>query len=229
MAGFSDTINNIYSFSFAGSSLITFGLVHITPQQQKFDRNLKSEHHVFVTFAPGEGGGNSRTYNFQKKISIKFSLMEIESLSFVLKNNAETTGGATAGYVKFANSKDGGQKKLSMRQQGEADKRKIQMGAMAGSNNVSITMAPDQAYALSSSLHEMFLMGNKLEIERMMKAPKLSAPKQQNNYTQSPQGYTAPTPDPQPQQQQNMQPTQDEAIGNAADQFSNMVMDNNPF
>jgi hypothetical protein len=246
MAGFSDTITNVYSFPFTANSLLTFDLVHITPQQQDNSRiNTKPEHCAFVNFAPGETNGNGRTYNFKNKIALKYSLLELEGLSFVLRNNAESNGMATNPYRKFANSQQGGQKSVSVWQGSQQKKvggkdvnaRTIFIQASAGSSKVSLSMTPDQAYAVSSSLHQMYLKGTELEINRMMKAPRLSnSPKNSNNNYQSNNnnsnsdnnnqgGFTAEQPN---NQQQPAQQTQNIGMDDAVNGFGSMI-DNNPF
>jgi hypothetical protein len=255
MAGFSDTITNLYSFPFTANSLITFDLVHMQPQQQNNQRvNTKPEHCAFVNFVPGEQqGGGGRTYNFKNKITLKYSLQELEGLYFVLKNNAETNGQAVTPYRKFANSQQGGQKSVSVWQSSQKKQvagkdvmqRTIFIQAQAGQSKVSLSMAPEQAYAVASSLHEMFLKGNTLEIERMIKAPRLSSGNNNNNYQSQNQGgnqsnnnnnggFTAAEPDQQ-QQQQNNAPVnnadsfdQQGNIDSAANQFGGMINDN-PF
>lgn len=237
MAGFNDTIENVYSFPFTANSLITFDLVHIIPQQnqQTMNRiNTKPEHSAFINFVPGEQGGNGgRTYNFKNKIALKYSLQELEGLSYVLRNNAETGGQATNPYRKFSNSQQGGQKSVSVWQGSqmkqvsgkEINVRTIFIQANAGQQKVSISMTPEQAYATSSALHEMYLKGTHLEIDRMMNAPRISNNNQNNNQTQG--GFVAQEPLAS-QQQQVSQNTMNSDISNAIDAFGGMI-DNNPF
>ncbi|MBC8427614.1 MAG: hypothetical protein H8D97_01855 [Proteobacteria bacterium] len=238
MVGFNDTISNVYSFPFTANSLLTFDLVHIIPQQQNVQRvNTKPEHSCFVNFVPGEGQGGSRTYNFKNKITLKYSLQEIEGLHFVLKNNAETNGQAVNPYRKFSNSQQGGSKSVSVWQGSQQKQvagkdisvRTIFIQAQAGQNKVSLSMSPEQAYAVASSLHEMFLTGNSLEIERMIKAPRISSGSNNNNSYQSQNnnnqngGFIAQ--EPEPQQEQSLMSSE---IASAANRFSGMINDN-PF
>lgn len=236
MSGFNDTVSNLYSFSFTANSLLKFDLVRIQPQQQTTQyKNEKSEHCAFVNFVPGEQTNNGgRTYNFQNKISLKYGLLELEGLRFVLKNNAETNGQASNPYRKFAKSQ-GGQKSVSVWQGSQTKEvagkvvnvRTIFIQAQTNQQKVSLSMTPDQAYAVAESLHQMYLKGTQLEIERMIQAPRLSSGNTNNNYqsnnnnNQQQEGFTAPPPDPPSQQQQ-------QSITNATDQFGSMI-DNNPF
>jgi len=201
--GFNDTITNIYTFPFTANSLLTFDLVHIQPQQQNTQQlNTKPEHIVFIRFVPGEiQSGNKRTYNFKNKIVLKYSLLEVEGLSFVLKNNAETNGFASNPYRKFSDSQQGGSKSVSIWQASQDKQmsgktvttRTIFIQAQSGSDKISLSMSPHQAYSISSALTKMFNVGTDLEIKRMMNAPKFA----NNNQSKGNSGgvFIAPEPD----------------------------------
>ena len=226
--GFNDTITNLYSFPFTANSLLTFDLVHMVPNKPNMDRvNTKPEVSAFVNFVPGEKTGNGRTYNFQNKITLKYSLLELEALHFVLKTHATSGGQAVTPYSKYAGGQSGGDnKKVGVWQSSAAKQiagqdmqvRTIFIQAVNGQNKVTINFTPDQAYAVSESLHQMYLKGTELEIDRMMTAPR---PSKQQNYQQQ-----------QPMQQQQVErPPQQQSNGidDMAGQFGDMVTSNNPF
>jgi hypothetical protein len=233
--GFNDTINNVYSFPFTANSLLTFDLVHMQPNKQDMDRiNTKPEHCAFVNFVPGEKTGGGRTYNFQNKITLKYSLLELEALHFVLRNHATTGGQAVTPYSKYAGGQSGGDnKKVGVWQASTVKKvagqdmqvRTIFIQAVNGQKKVTINFTPDQAYAVSESLHQMYLKGTELEIDRMMTAPRPS-----NSYQQKPQQQMQQQQvERQPEPQQQAPQLNNSGIDDMAGQFGDMVTSNNPF
>jgi hypothetical protein len=177
---YTDTLENVCSFSFPSNHLVVFALVRATPQQNiQQQNNAKPEYFSFLTLAPGEGGADSRTYNFQNKLVVKFSLQEIAGLSFVLKSWANGLGKAVFPYVKFARSANG-QKMVSVwegqQQQGNQPKaRTVQLSIKENNNNpVSISLTPDQAFAMAETLQAMFNKGIELEIHRQINSPKIN-------------------------------------------------------
>jgi hypothetical protein len=207
-----DTITNIYSFSFASNHLLSIDLVHILPSKQtNYAVNTKPEYCCFINMVPGEGTDNNKTYNFQKKITMKFSLFELEGLHGVLHSNALSTGVAFSPYKKFASTQDAGQKTLTIWQTSNNKKfgdkeisvRTIFIQLQHGQNKITLTASPDQVYSLGSTAHQIFLKGHGLEFERISKANKI--PKSNNysndNYkseekqSQPTGGFKAPEPD----------------------------------
>lgn len=179
---YTDTLENVCSFSFPSNHLVLFALVRATPQQNiQQQNNAKPEYFSFLTLAPGEGGADNRTYNFQNKLVVKFSLQEISGLSFVLKSWANGLGKAVFPYVKFARSANG-QKMVSVWEgqqqapQGNQPKpRTVQLSIKENNNNpVSISLTPDQAFAMAETLQAMFAKGIELEITRQINSPRVS-------------------------------------------------------
>jgi len=176
---YSDNLQNICSFAFPSNHLINFQLIRAVPNQSIQQSSAKAEYFSFITIAPGEGSNENRTYNFQNKINVKFSLQEIAGLSFVLKQWADGRGPTVLPYAKFARSAQG-TKSVSLwePQQNNTDGRpksrmiSITIKENNNGNGLTISITPDQAYSISVSLKELFTKGINLEFERQMNAPK---------------------------------------------------------
>jgi len=185
---YTDNLQNICSFAFPANHLINFQLIRTVPNQSIQQSSAKAEYFSFITIAPGEGANESRTYNFQNKINIKFSLQEIAGLSFVLGQWADGRGVTVLPYTKFARSAQGA-KTVSLwepQQNNNSDGRpksrmiSITVKENNNGNGLTISLTPDQAYSISVSLKELFKKGIDLEFTRQMNAPK-QTPNQGNS------------------------------------------------
>lgn len=185
---YTDSLQNICSFAFPANHLINFQLIRSTPNQSIQQSSAKAEYFSFITIAPGEGSNESRTYNFQNKINVKFSLQEIAGLSFVLAQWADGRGNTALPYTKFARSAQGA-KTVSLwepQQTNNGDGRpksrmiSITVKENNNGNGLTISLTPDQAYSISVSLQELFKKGISLEFERQMNAPR-QTPNQGNS------------------------------------------------
>jgi len=187
---YKETLQNICSFSFPANHLVNFQLVRAIPNNTVTQNSTaKSEYFSFITIAPGEVANENRTYNFQNKITIKFSLQEIAGLSFVLKTCANGMGKVALPYTKFARSGQGS-KTVSVwepapAQQTQDNIRKARAINITikenNTNGFTIAITPDQAFAISESLNELFKKGISLEFERQINTPKVTSNQENSN------------------------------------------------
>ena len=205
MAQYSDELINKFSLNFPSNNLLSVDLINAVPTTaSRYGVDTKSQHFCFINFVPGEGSEENKTYNFKNKIVIKYSLLELEGLSKVLENNATSLGQAFSPYKKFAKS-EGGNKNISVWQTGneipgpnntKINKRTLFIQIQSASNKICISLTPDQAYALSSALHLIYLKGFDLEFERISKAPRVQQSSTQSYNQPQPQGgFVAPEPE----------------------------------
>jgi hypothetical protein len=187
---YNETLENICSFSHPANHLIVFQLIRAKPNEGVQERtSAKSEYFSFVTIAPGEGDQNSRTYNFQNSINIKFSLQEICALAYVLKTVSNGMARLCLPYTKFAKSANG-TKQVSVWeppqqpvQQGQFPKpRAINISIKENNNQaISIPLTPEQAFAISESLTILFQKGINLDFDRQVNSPKTQNTNKTNN------------------------------------------------
>ena len=173
---YTDTLQNICNIGFTANHLINFQLVRSIPTNTvQQGVSSKPEYFCFVVLAPGEGGGENRNYNFQNKLTIKFSLQELCGLSFVLKTWANCMGKACLPYTKFARS-GGGTKSVSIWEpapvQGKARVISVTFKENNG-NGLSVSIPPDQAFALAECLEELFKRGLNLDFDRQVNSPRV--------------------------------------------------------
>lgn len=183
---YNETLQNVCSFAVTANHLINFQLVRSIPNENVQNQsNAKPEYFGFLTLAPGEGANENRTYNFQNKVTVKFSLQEYMGLSFVLKKWAEGMGKAVFPYTKFAKSGNGS-KSVSVweptpKQDGQPKPRMVSITIKENNNGSTISLTPDQAFATAESLAELFKKGISLEFERQINAPKVTQPRGNGN------------------------------------------------
>jgi hypothetical protein len=187
---YSDNLQNICSFAFTSNHLINFQLVRSIPNQNIQQNSNKPEFFSFITIAPGEGTNENRTYNFQNKTTVKFSLQEICGMSFVLKSWANSGGKNALPYTKFARSGQG-TKTVSIwepQQQSSGNNQKSRMISITvkdnnNNNGLTVSLTPDQAFAVSESIYELFKKGLNMEFERQINSPKISQSRGNSNNT----------------------------------------------
>jgi hypothetical protein len=234
---YNETLQNICNFAITANHLINFQLVRSIPNENiQNQSSAKPEYFGFLTLAPGEGNNENRTYNFQNKVTVKFSLQEYAGLSFVLKKWADGAGKAVFPYTKFAKSGQGSKSvsvwepQQTAQQNGQPKPRMVSITVKENSNGSTISLTPDQAYATSESLAELFKKGINLEFERQINAPKVTQPRgngnSYNNFNQNSTPFQSAPPSFQPQGQVDNSnpfgPSNDfQSIGN---DFENMLM-----
>jgi hypothetical protein len=214
---YNETLTPLWNISFAANHLLQVSLVQRVPAPNLNKPDLKEKVFGFVTLAPGDGAGNSRTYNFQNKVTQKFQLREIESLSFVLRQLAIGNQNVLP-YTKFTRSQQG-QKMLSVwvaskiQQMGQqqVNVKTINVTIDAGGAKSTLNMSPDQAYGFGSYLNELFKNGVSKEFDLQSQQPgyvKGSSGPAQSLPTQQNQGGFQGQPNQASgfQQQPTMQP-----------------------
>lgn len=82
---YKDKLQPINNINFPGANLITFQLVHRIINYQIYKNDYKPKYFFFFTIVKGIGGKNSRTYDFNQRINIKYNTRELAMLSFVFK------------------------------------------------------------------------------------------------------------------------------------------------
>lgn len=174
---YNETLTPLWNISFAANHLLQISLVQRVPAPNLNKPDLKEKIFGFVTLAPGDGSGSNRTYNFQNKITQKFQLREIESLSFVLRQLA-IGNQSVVPYTKFTRSQQG-QKMLSvwvsskLQQMGQQqiNVKTINISIDAGGGKSTLNLTVDQAYGFGSYLNELFKCGVTKEFELQLQQP----------------------------------------------------------
>jgi len=177
-----DTLLNIFTSNFAFNHLFNVSLMKRvnTPERDYKDKCI-----FFVTLAPGANKDNGRTYEFDRKIVLKYSTREIYSLAFALKSNAS---GRYIPYTKF--SGDNTVKKyvsifnnIEKNQKTQEDIVSINIMFCDNNNNkYSIKLTQDQAYGIGCILEKSADKALQLEMESVS-PPKIEQPKvDQQNY-----------------------------------------------
>lgn len=166
-----NTLRTLQNLSFPGSNLLTVQLMYEeTPLMPSGKVDFKPKHWYFLTLAPGEGNGpNNRTYNFQNKINIKFSITEILSLSFILHSAAVGNINSVVGYSKFARSTETKSVSVAISEKNTkyGNQRVITLFISSGGAKYSFPMDCGLASAISKQLEWSCETANKLEITRV--------------------------------------------------------------
>lgn len=158
-----------YSFPF--NHLITIQLLKNTNQN---DNKLKPLHFFMFSLVPGViKDDNERTYSYSDIINIKYSIQEIEGLSFVLKQYA--LGNVNnINYVKFSSSNNVDKYVTLMVSDKKTKIKDIDIVnriiniKFSVSNNASkvVSLSCDNAYSIGEVLHQLFKIACKLEFNR---------------------------------------------------------------
>ena len=237
---YNETLENVCSFSHPANHLIVFQLIRAKPNEGAVEKtSAKSEYFSFVTIAPGEGDQNSRTYNFQNSINVKFSLQEICALAYVLKTVANGMGKLCLPYIKFAKSASGTKQvtvwepPVAPVQQGSYPKpRSINISIKENNNQaISIPLTPEQAFAISESLTILFQKGLNLDFDRQVNSPKTyNTNKTNNSYAnlnqQNNNGFGPQSTPVQQSLPMNNPFGQSSDTGSINDDFANILMNN---
>jgi len=174
---YNETLVPLWNITFAANHLLQVSLVQRVPPPNLNKPDIKEKVFGFVTLAPGDGAGNSRTYNFQNKVTQKFQLREIESMSFILRQLAIGNQGVLP-YTKFTRSQQG-QKILSIWEssklqqigQQQINAKLINITIDAGGAKSTLNLTADQAYGFGSYLNELFKNGVSKEFELQLQQP----------------------------------------------------------
>jgi hypothetical protein len=195
-------LSNQYAFSLPSSSLLMVQLMHEQPQVTNTKYvNQKSERFIFINIVPGVGGRESRTFDWKSQLSIKYSIIELAGLGFVIKNVCGGNSRNVLPYSKYARS-DKAQKMVTITEaqpdpNKQFESRKIFFTLHEKNQQIkhTIAMTVDQAYGLAMQMEKMAEKAMELEAERQITAPR---------QPQEPQNTQQPAFEPH--QQQSTQP-----------------------
>jgi len=197
---YNEKLQQLFNWGFPSNHLLTVGvsqrIPNITGGNQRQD--LKEKIICFVTLAPGAGAGSDRTYDFQQKISQKFSTREIGSLADILYQCAVGNDVLVLPYSKFSNS-TGQSKTLSV---WVSQKQTQIAGNVVNVRNINITisytnkytisMTCDQAFGMAKILNKLFDRAIECELDIQRQNPMInfdgnSSNNNNQSFSQSPQ------------------------------------------
>ncbi len=168
---YSDKLDIIYNMGFPYNHLITIALMKRTPIQNLNVKDYKERFFYFLTLAPGVGTADNRTYDFQQKISLKYSLRELCSLSFALKQCSTGNENNVLPYTKFAKN-DNQTKNISIwvssktsQSNNQTHNSKIINFSFNSNTKYAVALAPSDAFSIGEIFKNLFDYGLKLEID----------------------------------------------------------------
>lgn len=197
-----NTLTPIFNASFPSMHLITIGAV-----KDSSATGYKPYTFAFLTLAPGEAQGSGRTFNFQRKINLKYEIREIGALGETLFQLGIGNEGVLP-YSKFTQSQ--GQTKQVAIWKPQADQNKpneavkYMFQVSTGSEKHAVPMDKSQCLGFGKQLLFMFDKAMKLESEHQDQNP--GRPDTSSNYQAqdySPQQSTQQNASQQGAQQQN--------------------------
>ena len=158
-------------FSFPSNNLFLISLMKVVPKKTNYQ---KESYIGMITFVLGIGDKNNRTYDFKQKIVQKFSLKDLMSLSFTLKQLA-LSNTLVLPYTKFTNSGSGAKTLyLQYKDQGSNNQApntaatNIVLGGSYGSLKINIILSKSDAYGIADIIERIYEYGIKLEIENQI-------------------------------------------------------------
>lgn len=183
---YNETVCKLVGFSFPFNHLLMVSLMKRIPNDSQAD--YKELFFGFVTCVMGVGQANSRTYDFNQKIVQKFSLKDLESLSFALKqlacNNTNVLpftkftnsgSGAKTLYLQYKenienfNSMNNSNHQFQSQTQQTQNTRKMEnnivLGSSFGNIKINIPITKSDAYSIGDIIEKLYDFGLKLEIQ----------------------------------------------------------------
>lgn len=182
---YTDKLVKLAGFSFPFNNLL---MVSLTKRIPADSQDQKETHFGFVTCVMGVGNNNDRTYDFNQKIVQKFSLKDLGSLSFTLKELARNNLQVLP-FTKFTNS-GSGSKTLYIQYKEQLDNfnninnynnqnqfqngqtqnvRRVQNNIVVGCSHnnlkINIPLSKFDAYSIADIIEKLYNVGIKLEIE----------------------------------------------------------------
>lgn len=190
--GYNDKIDPIFNTGFAFNNLMTVGYVKRTSLDIN-KKDYKDRHFFFISMIAGVGQGQNRTYDFSKRVSMKFSMREISSLAFILKQCAIGNHDNVLPYMKFSSDSkncsiwiETEPKTFNNRQ---VILKKICIAINSRSTDrLTIALSPAEAYGIGETFEFLFNEAMKAELEIQQAEPKGEL---EGNYADS---FTPPTP-----------------------------------
>lgn len=182
---YNEDLIKLAGFSFPFNNLLLVSLIKRVP---KDTQDQKETHLGFVTCVLGVGANNNRTYDFQQKIVQKFSLKDLQSLAFTLKQLA-LSDTQVLPFTKFTNSGSGSKtlyiqykenldnfnnvnnnnaQQQFQTQQGQGFRRvqsNIIIGSSYGNLKINIPLSKSDAYSIGDVIQKLYEKGIQLEIK----------------------------------------------------------------
>lgn len=159
-------------FSFPSNNLFLVSLMKSVPKKANYQKEI---YFGMVTFVLGVGDRNNRTYDFKQKIVQKFSLKDLMSLAFTLKQLA-ISNTSVLPYTKFTNSGSGSKslylqykEQLSNNSSNNASSN-VLLGAAHDNLKINIVLSKSDAYGIADIIERIYDNGIKLEIEHQIKS-----------------------------------------------------------
>lgn len=211
MAQYNNQLEPVCSVAHVGINIINVSLVREikAPNDTK---QYKPEYFFFVSCAKGNGSPQQRTYDFQNQFSAKYSIDEVISLSFIMKQFAVGNPfSLKGGYAKFcANGKS------VSGQVGEYKGKTVLSLYFNDSNNkIAESLAPEVAFSFGTRLEKLYNLAIDRETQRVLDNPNINQNTRKQQMEQAPQANPYPDNNPygtvqnfQQPQQNFQQPTQ---------------------
>ncbi|MEM4385321.1 MAG: hypothetical protein QXD03_02100 [Candidatus Anstonellales archaeon] len=141
-----------YSHSFPYNHLLIVSLAYDSSKNH-------SKYFAFVSIIPGEGPVENRTYNFNNKISMKFDIRELLSLSIALRSAAMNSSANILPYTKFSKIKDRS-KILTVFKTRDSDNNQrdsdvIVISVASGNTKYGIKLSIPDAYSIGYIIENM--------------------------------------------------------------------------
>ena len=197
-----DVLNQIAGISVPANNLININLVHRQPQNNGKYIDKKPKHFAFVSSIPGEtvsNGTTNRTYNFDASISLKFSLQELEALSFVLRKCGDGLQDYVLPYAKFSRNNNVSKSvSIWISKDKKTNSRIIMLSVSAGDHKISTMFTPADAYAFGYRCHLLFKMGQRMEFKEQHQINTMNTPNPSDTSIQNRSESTPPVDTPPP-------------------------------
>lgn len=164
---YSENIYRVAGFSFPSNNLFLAALIKSVPKtnDKKFE---KESYFFFITCVLGVTNDTLRTYDFNQKVAQKFSLKDLKSLSFALKELAKSNESVLP-YTKFTNSGDGAKSLYLQSKTNDKQQTSIILGASWKNLKINTTFTKSDAYAVADLLDHLYELGMKLELDEQYK------------------------------------------------------------
>lgn len=172
---YNEDLYKIAGFSFPNNNLLLIALMKRISKNS--EKNDKENYIAFVTTVLGVGNGNNRTYDFNQKIVQKFSLRELKSLVFAIKQLAKNDISILP-YSKFTNSGEGSKTlylKFHSRNQQNFNNNNnnnaqdaIILGASWNQLKINLNFNKYDAYGVADAIEQLYNLGMKLELNEQI-------------------------------------------------------------
>ena len=156
---YDDVTTTIASFGFTYNNLLSISLVRRIPYQD----DHKERYFAFLTFVPGVGQGNQRSYDFKQRITQKIALKDMEMIAFTLEQTAIGNFNVLP-YKGYTNS-GSGSKCFFVQRNEKGDG--IALG-ISQSKSITFVLNWAQCHAIGTCMRKLYDKGMTLEIDYQM-------------------------------------------------------------